>query len=110
MRILVLLVLSFVAAAVIARVGSYPPPPEADYVIHDFKFGCGGTVPELRMHYRTRGQPRRDDRGVVRNAVLIMHGTTGTGKQFMVEEFGGELFGKGQLLDADRYYLIFPDD
>lgn len=85
-------------------------PHEDDYVIHDFAFRAGGSLSELRIHYRTLGTPRRDEQGVVRNAVLIMHGTTGSGAQFFRKEFGGELFGKGQLLDASTYYLIFPDD
>jgi homoserine O-acetyltransferase len=88
----------------------YPQPAEADYVIKDFHFRCGEAMPELRVHYHTLGQPRRDENGVVRNAVLILHGTTGSGKQFLVDEFAGELFGKGQLLDAGKYYLILPDD
>jgi homoserine O-acetyltransferase len=56
------------------------------------------------------GQPQKDANGVVTNAVLILHGTTGSGKQFFVKEFAGELFNPGQLLDARKYYLIFPDD
>ena len=66
-------------------------------------------LPELRVHYRTVGQPRRDEGGVVRNAVLVLHGTTGSGANFLRPEFAGELFGKGQPLDATRYYLILPD-
>jgi homoserine O-acetyltransferase len=87
-----------------------PEPVQGDFVIRDFRFRSGETVPELRMHYRTLGKPERDEKGVVRNAVLIMHGTTGSGANFFREEFAGELFGKGQLLDAERHYLIFPDD
>ena len=62
------------------------------------------------MHYLTLGRPRRDDRGVVRNAVLILHGTTGSSAQFLRQEFADELYGKGQPLDATRYYLIIPDN
>jgi homoserine O-acetyltransferase len=87
----------------------YSKPAEADYVIRDFKFDSGQSLPELRIHYRTLGKPERDAQGVVRNAVLIMHGTTGQGGNFIRDEFAGELFGKGQLLDATRYYLILPD-
>jgi homoserine O-acetyltransferase len=89
---------------------SYPPPVEGDYVVHDFRFASGETLPELRIHYRALGAPRRDARGVVRNAVLILHGTTGSGKQFLQPIFAGELFGAGQPLDATRYYLVLPDD
>jgi homoserine O-acetyltransferase len=76
----------------------YPTPTETDYVIKNFRFHSGGSLPELRMHYRTLGQPKRDENGNVRNAVLILHGTTGSGKQFLIDEFAGELFGKGGLL------------
>jgi homoserine O-acetyltransferase len=87
----------------------YPEPALGAYVLRDFRFASGETLPELRIHYRSLGQPRRDDQGVVRNAVLILHGTTGSGSQFLRPEFAGELFGKGQLLDATRYYIILPD-
>jgi homoserine O-acetyltransferase len=93
-----------------ARAASFPRPTEGDFVIRDFRFREEKTLPELRMHYRTLGEPKRDEKGIVRNAVLIMHGTTGSGAQFIRAEFAGELFGKGQLLDADRYFIIVPDD
>jgi homoserine acetyltransferase len=87
----------------------YPKPTEGDHVLRDFRFASGQTLPELRIHYRTLGKPERDARGIVRNAVLILHGTTGQGGNFIRDEFAGELFGKGQLLDASRYYIVLPD-
>ncbi|HEV2972941.1 MAG TPA: alpha/beta fold hydrolase [Pirellulales bacterium] len=99
-----------IAAAALARAADYPRPEQADYLIRDFHFRSGQTLPELRMHYRALGQPRRDAQGIVRNAVLILHGTTGSGAQFIRPEFAGELFGKDQLLDAERYFIILPDD
>ena len=87
----------------------YPAPVEADCTLRDFRFADGSTLPELRVHYRTLGTPRRGADGRVSNAVLILHGTTGTGAQFIRPEFAGELFGAGQPLDAARYYLILPD-
>src|SRR5262245_29014434 len=92
------------------RAADSPEPTPGDFVLRDFRFASGETLPEVRMHYRTFGQPRRDDRGVVRNAVLILHGTTGEGGNFLRPEFAGVLFGKGQPLDAERYYLILPDN
>ena len=86
------------------------PIAEGDFVIRNFKFTSGETLPELRIHYRTLGQPRKDEGGVVRNAVLVMHGTGGTGGQFTGRNFAGELFGAGQLLDASKYFIILPDD
>jgi homoserine O-acetyltransferase len=82
---------------------------EGDYVIHDFHFASGESLPELRLHYTVLGKPRKDARGHVMNAVLIMHGTGGTGRQFMNERFAGVLFQKGQLLDAEKYFIILPD-
>ena len=80
-----------------------------DYTIRDFRFASGETLPALRLHYRTLGQPRRDASGVVRNAVLVMHGTTGAGTQFLTPSFADELYGAGQPLDTTRYYVVLPD-
>ena len=95
-------------AAVAAR-GAVPAAAEGDFTIRDFRFGTGETLPELRIHYRTLGAPRRDASGTVRNAVLVLHGTTGSGKQFMTENFAGVLFGPGELLDAASHYIVLPD-
>jgi homoserine O-acetyltransferase len=89
---------------------SVPPPAEADYVIHNFKFRSGETLPELRMHYATYGSPQRDANGRVTNAVMVLHGTGGSGQQFVRAEFAGELFGAGQLLDSSKYFIILPDN
>jgi homoserine O-acetyltransferase/O-succinyltransferase len=82
---------------------------EGDYVIHDFHFASGETLPELRMHYTFFGKAKRDAQGRVTNAVLIMHGTGGSGHGLVNERFSGVLFQKGQLLDAEKYYIILPD-
>ncbi len=84
-------------------------PAEGDVVLGNFRFTSGETLPELRIHYRTYGRPARDARGVVRNAVLVLHGTTGSGAQFVRPEFAGELFGPGQPLDAGRFFIVLPD-
>src|SRR5437868_6478273 len=89
---------------------NYPQPTQADHVLRDVRFRSGETLPEAKIHYRTIGTPKRDDKGVVRNAVLILHGTTGSGANFTNAIFAGELFGPGQPLDASRYYLILPDN
>ena len=91
------------------RAAVYPTPVERDVVLKDFAFASGETLSELRVHCRTLGTPQRDAQGVVRNAVLILHGTTGSGVQFIRPEFAGELFGAGQPLDAARYFIILPD-
>ena len=88
---------------------TYPPPAEGDFIVKDFRFASGESLPELRIHYRTFGQPRADRNGVVRNAVLIMHGTGGSGASLVRDEFAGELFGAGQPLDATHYFIVLPD-
>jgi homoserine O-acetyltransferase len=91
------------------RAADYPAPAQGDFVIKNFRFTSGEMLPELRLHYRTLGKPARDAQGIVRNAVLIMHGTGGSGAQFIRAEFAGELFGAGGLLDATRYFIVLPD-
>jgi homoserine O-acetyltransferase len=97
------------ASRAAAQTSPVPAPIEADFIARNFTFGSGDTLPELRLHYRTLGTPRRDGAGVVRNAVLILHGTGGTGAGFLSENFGGHLFGPGQPLDASRYFIVLPD-
>ncbi|MGA2202917.1 MAG: alpha/beta fold hydrolase [Terriglobales bacterium] len=89
---------------------SWPAPHEGDFVIHNFRFQSGEITPEVRIHYTTLGTPVKDDRGRATNAVLILHGTGGTGHQFLRPIFAGVLFGPGQLLDASKYYIILPDN
>ena len=92
-----------------AFAADYPAPVEGDFIAKDFRFASGETLPELRIHYRTLGKPQKDSKGIVRNAVLIGHGTGGSGAQFMRAEFAGELFGAGQILDASKYFIVMTD-
>ena len=91
-----------------APVPSYSPI-EGDYILHDFQFASGEVLQELRLHYTVLGKPRRDAHGKINNAVLILHGTGGTGRSLLNEHFAGVLFGRGQLLDTNKYYIILPD-
>ena len=86
-----------------------PTPTQGDFLLKDFHFRSGEVLPELRLHYRTFGQPRRDAQGVVTNAVVILHSTSGSGAQFLRPEFSGELFRAGGVLDAERYFIVLPD-
>ena len=106
-RIFAILSSFFVASVTYAA--DYPAPTESDFTIRDFKFQSGETLPELRIHYRTLGKPEKDAEGKTTNAVLIMHGTTGSGAQFIRPEFAGELFGKDQPLDATKFFIVLPD-
>jgi homoserine O-acetyltransferase/O-succinyltransferase len=98
-----------------ATPADFPAPDEGDITLRDFRFASGETLPEVRMHYRTLGMPQRDEKGVVRNAVLILHGTGGEGGSLVRKGgagdlFAAELFGAGQPLDATRYFIILPDN
>ncbi|HCE55989.1 MAG TPA: hypothetical protein DER05_13750 [Lutibacter sp.] len=89
---------------------NYPTPLEGDYVIENFKFESGEKLKDLNLHYITLGKITKGKDGKVNNAVLIKHGTTGSGKGFLSPKFAGNLFGPGQLLDANKYFIILTDD
>jgi homoserine O-acetyltransferase len=93
-----------------AGAADYPAPVQGDYVLRDFRFTTGEALPEVSMHYRTLGRPRTNAAGVVTNAVLVLHGTTGSGAQFIRPDFAGQLFGPGQLLDAATHFIVIPDN
>ncbi len=88
----------------------FPAPTEGDFLVHDFQFTTGESYANLNLHYTTLGTPVKNAAGLVTNAVIIMHGTGGSGRSFLSQSFGGMLFGKGQLLDATKYFIILPDD
>jgi homoserine O-acetyltransferase/O-succinyltransferase len=84
-------------------------PLDGDFILHDFHFASGETLPELRMHYTFFGRPHKDSSGRVDNAVLVLHGTGGSGRGLVNDRFSGVLFQKGQLLDAEKYFIVLPD-
>jgi len=106
-RILILLALILAAAPATAATW---PSKEGDFTIRDFKFRSGETLPELRMHYTTLGTPHRGKDGQIDNAVMVLHGTGGTGKQFLVPQFADELYGPGAPFDLATTYVILPDN
>jgi homoserine O-acetyltransferase len=85
-------------------------PREGDFSIPNFTFTSGQQLPKLNIHYTTFGRPIRDLGGHVTNAVLILHGTSGSSAQFLSPQFRDVLFQEGQLLDASKYFIILPDD
>jgi homoserine O-acetyltransferase/O-succinyltransferase len=110
----VILVLTLLSHPVVSA-ADYPAPVEGDVTLREFRFASGETLPEVRIHYRTLGSPKRDERSFVRNAVLILHGTGGEGGSLVRKGgagdlFAAELFGPGQPLDATRYFIILPDN
>jgi len=109
MRLLAAIALAFAFAASAAAQTVKLSPTEGDYIAKDFKFRSGESLPELRLHYTTLGSPHRNARGEIDNAVLIMHGTGGDGKQFFRPQFADVLFAPGGLLDPAKYYIILRD-
>jgi homoserine O-acetyltransferase len=107
--VLVLMATALLGAAARAQPAPAPAVKEGDFIARDFRFRSGETLPELRLHYRTLGTPRRDASGRVVNAVMVLHGTGGTGAQFLLPRFAGVLFTPGGLLDVAKWYVILPD-
>lgn len=108
-RVVSIVAAALIAAAVWAQTPFKYPVTEGDFIAHNFKFKSGDELPVLRLHYRTLGKLERDAQGRVKNAVLILHGTTGSGQQFLLPQFADELYGPGQLLDINKYFIILPD-
>jgi homoserine O-acetyltransferase/O-succinyltransferase len=109
MRTLLALLFLLLAAPAAAQTDWAARLTEGDVTLGDFRFRSGETLPELRIHYATLGTPHRNARGEIDNAVMVLHGTGGSGRQFLAPQFADELYGPGQPLDASRYYLILPD-
>lgn len=105
-----LLLAALVALPSLSAAQAIPTALQRDFTVRHFQFESGESLPELKLHYRTIGVPRKDADGVVRNGILILHGTGGSGGGFLGNAFAGGLFGKGQLYDAERYFIILPDN
>ncbi len=105
-----ILALVVIFSAVMAFAAEYPAPTPGNFVVRDFQFKSGEKMAEVNLHYYTLGTPQKDASGKVRNAVLILHGTGGSGRQFLSPNFAGVLFGPGQLLDATKYFIVLPDN
>jgi homoserine O-acetyltransferase len=108
MRLVAMIVAALFAGSAAAQ-EFYPEPVEGDFVVNDFEFGTGEKLETLRLHYRTIGTLKRDEGGHAMNAVLIMHGTTGSGASFLTDYFAGVAFTPGGVLDASKYFIILPD-
>jgi homoserine O-acetyltransferase len=110
MRWLMSLFLLLIAAPAAAQTDYASRLTEGDVILRNFRFASGERLPELRIHYATLGTPHRDSGGQIDNAVMVLHGTGGSGRQFLQPQFADELFGPGQPLDLARYYVILPDN
>ena len=104
-----LLVLASGLLAAGTQASDYPAPSQGDFIVRNFRFASAEVLPELRLHYLTIGTPVRNPEGRTTNAILLLHGTNGSGAGFLTEGFAGELFGDGQPLDARRWFIIIPD-
>src|SRR5581483_1188209 len=104
------LMLLIACTCLLASGADYPAPQEGTFIVKDFQFKSGERLPEVKLHYYTLGAPQKDAGGKVRNAVLILHGTGGSGRQFLTPNFAGVLFVPGGLLDATKYFIILPDN
>jgi homoserine O-acetyltransferase len=115
-HLLSLALMTFAAAGAAAGAHAQAPRPaspwnvaEAEFDIADFRFATGETLPSLRIHYSTLGTPKRDRQGHVTNAIMLLHGTGGTGKGMASAAFGDEVFGPGQVFDITKYFIVLPD-
>ena len=99
-RVVLFLAVAFASFA--AQAADYPAPKQGDWIARDFKFHTGEVIPELRLHYTTIGDPK----GI---PVIVLHGTGASAQSMLTPAFAGELFGPGQPLDAEKYYIILPD-
>lgn len=109
-QILLAIAVALGAATVCVAQQVSPSPVAGDFLMKDFAFENAEKLPELKIHYVTLGTPQKNSAGVVTNAVMVLHGTGGSNTQFLGRGFAGVLFGKGQLLDADKYFIIIPDN
>ena len=115
--IAVIAALALHAAAPVSGWGGAPAPTpktvwptrEQDLVLGNFRFRDGETLPQLKMHVTTLGTPHRNAAGEIDNAVMVLHGTGGSGSQFLQPQFADELYGPGQPLDIRRTFVILPD-
>lgn len=101
--------LGMMISPVAGRADPAYPTTEGDVTVHDITFHDGEKIADLKLHYTALGTPHRDDRGRVTNAVLLLHGTTGVGRNYLMPSLADSLFGPGQPLDAHRYYIVLPD-
>ncbi|MBM0104707.1 alpha/beta fold hydrolase [Steroidobacter sp. S1-65] len=109
LRIVLLLLCQFAVQTLCMAQANYPQPVEGDVVLRNFRFQSNEQLPELRLHYRTVGKLERDAKGVAKNAVLILHGTGGSGAQFLRADFADRLFRVGGVLDGTKYFIVLPD-
>jgi homoserine O-acetyltransferase len=107
-RLLAALLVSLLVSPAFAET-TWPNQREGDFLLKDYRFASGETLPELKLHYTSLGTPKRNAAGEIVNGVLLLHGTGGTGKNWLMPSLADELFGPGQPLDAAQYFIVLPD-
>jgi homoserine O-acetyltransferase/O-succinyltransferase len=81
---------------------NFSAPRDGTFIAKDFKFSTGETFPELRIAYKTIGDPANPP-------ILILHGTGGSSANMLTPGFAGSMYGPGQPLDATKHFIIIPD-
>ena len=74
----------FAMTSFTALAADYPAPRQGDWIARDFRFRTGETMPELRFHHTTVGEP---------SGQLVPHGSGGSSATMLTPTFAGELFG-----------------
>src|SRR5215471_433810 len=106
------LILAFSLTAASAAFGAesqWPNHKEADFVVKDYTFKSGESLPEVKIHYHTLGTPKRNAAGDVVNAILLLQGNTGTAANWLRPSLADELFAAGQPFDVEQNFIIFSD-
>ena len=98
--------LAFLATPALAETW---PSSDGEVLLKNFTFRSGEKLSEMRMHFTTLGSPHKNRRGEIDNAIMVLHGTGGTGKQFLQPQFADELYGPGQPFDVTKFFIILPD-
>lgn len=106
----VVLLICILGVASVAGAQALRAPERHDFIVRNFRFQSGESLPEVKIHYRTVGTALRDASGRITNGVLVLHGSSGDAGQVLAASFSDPLFGKGAPLDAARHFLIFPDN
>ena len=77
---------------------------EAEYfTLKEFKFNNGEVLKDAKVEYITFGTPQYDDNGIISNAVIYFHGSSGC--CYSVKRICEDI-GVGELFDSDKLFFI----
>ena len=92
--------IAFALISAAASAADYPAPKQGDWIAKDFRFHTGETMPELRLHYTTIGEPTGQP--------VLVHGSGQSGAAMLTPTFAGELFGAGPAARCDKVFHHHP--